>query len=87
MITSKDKIIGHLKIVEGQVRGLQMMIQKGGYCFDIINQTWAIIQSLNSIEETLIENHLSTCTLREIQNGNGEKAIDEIIRVYKLKRK
>lgn len=85
--TSKKKIVRRLKIIEGQVRGLQEMIEKDVYCIDIITQTSAIKQALSNVEDLLLENHLGTCALRQMTSGQTGKAKKEILKVYKLKRK
>ncbi|PJE74092.1 MAG: hypothetical protein COV01_03265 [Candidatus Taylorbacteria bacterium CG10_big_fil_rev_8_21_14_0_10_41_48] len=87
MDTSKHKLVRRLKIAEGQVRGLQEMIKKDAYCIDIITQTSAVKQALSGIEDALMENHLSTCVVHQIQKGKAKKAIGEILKVYQLKRK
>lgn len=81
------KLIRRLKIIEGQVRGLQEMILKDTYCIDVITQTSAVKQALSNIEDVLLENHLSHCALKQIKGGNEKKAIGEILKVYQLKRK
>lgn len=87
MKDSKHKLIQRLKIIEGQVRGLQDMIRKGEYCIDVITQTSAVKQALSSIENALMEDHLSTCVIRQVKNGKEQKAVAEILKVYSLKRK
>ncbi len=87
MQTNKPKLIRHLKIIEGQVRGLQNMIEKDTYCIDVITQTSAIKQSLSNIEDTLMEGHLGHCVVNQIKKGQTEKATGEILKVYRLKRK
>ena len=76
-----------LKIIEGQIRGLQEMLEKDVYCIDIITQTSAVKQALSSVEDSLMESHLGTCLIHQIQSGKGEKATKEILKVYGLKRK
>jgi len=83
----KPRIIRRLKIIEGQVRGLQDMIEKDTYCIDVITQTSAVKQALSGIEDALMENHLGTCVVHQIQKGKERTAIDEILKVYNLKRK
>jgi DNA-binding FrmR family transcriptional regulator len=87
MHQKNHKLIRRLKIIEGQVRGLQEMIVKNTYCVDVITQTSAIKQALSTIENVLLENHLSHCALQQIKNGHEKKAIGEILKVYQLKRK
>ena len=84
---SKEKIIRRLKLVEGQVRGLQKMIENDTYCINIITQTSAVKQALSNVEDLLLENHLSGCILSQVKSGQTEKAKEEILKVYKLKRK
>jgi len=80
-------LLRRLKIIEGQVRGLHEMVENGTYCVDIITQTSAIKQALSNVEDILLENHLGTCALAQIKKGEEEKAVQEILKVYKLKRK
>ncbi len=81
------KLIRRLKIIEGQVRGLQEMIAKDTYCIDVITQTSAIKQGLSNVEDLLLEKHLSHCVVKQIKSGQTEKATKEILTVYRLKRK
>ena len=87
MHNNKQKLIRRLKIIEGQIRGLQNMIGKNIYCIDVITQTSAVKQGLSNIEDVLLENHLSHCLVNQIKKGQTTKATDEILKVYKLKRK
>ena len=82
-----QKIIRRLKIVEGQIRGLQSMIEKDIYCIDVITQTSAVKQALSSIEDILLEGHLSHCVVNQIKKGETKKATGEILKVYQLKKK
>jgi len=84
---NKQKLIRRLKILEGQVRGLQKMIDQDVYCIDVITQTSAIKQGLSNVEDSLMENHLSTCVVQQIKKGKQNIAVDEILKVYQLKRK
>lgn len=83
----KEKIIKQLKRIEGQVRGLQKMIENDTYCIDIITQTSAVKQSLSSVEDVLMENHLDHCVHHQMSSGQAGKAKEEVLKVYKLKRK
>lgn len=84
---SKANVIRRLKLIEGQIRGLQKMIENDTYCIDVITQTSAVKQGLSNVEDLLLENHLGGCILSQIQAGQTEKAKLEILKVYKLKRK
>ncbi len=80
-------IVRRLKILEGQMRGLQDLIEKDTYCIDVITQTSAVKQGLSNVENMILENHLATCVVKQIQSGNVKKAVGEVLKVYKLKRK
>lgn len=83
----KKGLLRRLKIMEGQIRGLQEMIEKDSYCIDVITQTSAVKQGLSNIEDILLEGHLGHCAINQIKSGKESKAIGEILKVYKLKRK
>ena len=87
MKLDKQKLIRRLKIIEGQIRGLQEMVEKDVYCVDVITQTSAVKQALSGVEDALMESHLGTCVVHQIQKGQTAKATDEILKVYQLKRK
>ena len=83
----KTKAIRRLKITEGQIRGVQKMVEDEKYCIDIITQASAIKEALTGIEGLVLENHLSTHVVHQMKHGSEKKAVDEILKVYKLKRK
>ncbi len=83
----KNKIIRRLKLIEGQVRGLQKLIENDTYCIDVITQTSAVKQGLSSVEDSLLENHLTHCVHHQMSSGQVDKAKEEVLKVYKLKRK
>jgi DNA-binding FrmR family transcriptional regulator len=87
MKTNKEKLLRRLKIIEGQVRGLCDMIEKDAYCIDVITQTSAVKSALSGVEDALMENHLGTCLIHQIKNGKEKAATEEILKVYRLKRK
>lgn len=84
---NKTRAIRRLKLLEGQLRGLQKMIESDTYCIDVITQTSAVKQGLSNLEDLLLENHLGHCVEHQMKTGQTEKAKAEIIKVYKLKRK
>ena len=84
---NKDRVIRRLKLLEGQVRGLQKMIENDTYCIDVITQTSAVKRGLSTVEDLLLENHLGGCILNQVKSGQTNKAKGEILKVYKLKRK
>ncbi|KND50559.1 MAG: hypothetical protein AB198_01795 [Parcubacteria bacterium C7867-003] len=80
----KSKASRRLKIIEGQVRGLQKMVDEEKYCIDIITQASAIKEALTGVEDLILENHLTTHVIHQIKNGKERQATTEILKVYKL---
>jgi DNA-binding FrmR family transcriptional regulator len=87
MHTEKQKLKRRLKLIEGQIRGLQKMVDEDRYCIDIITQTSAVKQGLSNIEDLILEGHLGHCVVNQIKSGKTNKAVEEIVKVYRLKRK
>ncbi len=85
--TLKKKLNRRLKIIEGQIRGLQKMVNEDAYCVDVITQTSAIRNALSSVEDLMLENHLSTHVVEQMKGGKHKIAINEILAVYKLSKK
>ena len=83
----KKKALRRLKILEGQVRGLQRMVEDEKYCIDILTQSSAVKEALSRIEDLILENHLSTHVLHQMQHGEGPKSTSEIMEIYKLAKK
>lgn len=86
-LETKKPIQNRLRRIEGQIRGLQKMVEDDTYCIDIITQTSAIKSALSGVEDLLLENHLDTCASNQMKSGNVTKAKQEILAVYRLKRK
>jgi len=83
----KTKAIKRLKIAEGQIRGVQTMINEEKYCIDVITQVSAIKEALSGVEDLILENHIGTHAAHQMKHGDESKAVAEILKVYKLKRK
>ncbi len=80
----KKKTIRRLKILEGQVRGIQKMVEEEEYCVDILCQTSAVKKALSSIEDLVLENHLSTHVIEQIKAGKIAQPVKEVLTIYKL---
>jgi|GEM_PF-151849 len=82
---NEDKLalIRRLKRVEGQVRGVQNMIEDDRYCIDIIIQISAINAALKQVGFSLLEQHANHCVLHALESGDGEEAVQELVNVIK----
>ena len=84
---NKGRILRRLKLLEGQVRGLQKMVDSDTYCIDVITQTSAVKKCLSNVEDMLLENHLGGCIMNQVKSGQTNKAKEEILKVYKTQEK
>lgn len=80
----KKRVLRRLKILEGQVRGLQRLVAEDAYCIDVLTQTSAVKKALSGIEDLILENHLSTHVVEQVQSGRGARPAREIMAIYKL---
>ena len=85
----KDRNLKRLRRIEGQVRGLQKMVDDDRYCADIMTQISSVHEALRAVGRELMRNHLKHCATSSIRAGNGEAEpmYDELIEMmYKLSR-
>lgn len=71
-------LMNRLKRIEGQVRGVEGMLENDAYCTDILIQVSAITSALNSFNKVLLANHMRSCVADNIREGNDE-IIDELV--------
>lgn len=86
-ITKRDKntkkvLTNRLNRIEGQIRGIKKMIEEDKYCNDILIQLSAVENSVKSLSNQILENHLYICISNEIEEGNLE-IVDELISLFK----
>ena len=74
----KKKLLNRLKRIEGQVRGLQAMLQRDAYCYDILTQSSAVNAAVNAFNKELLASHIRGCVARDIRGGKDE-VIDELV--------
>jgi CsoR family transcriptional regulator, copper-sensing transcriptional repressor len=88
MIASIKKRATHRsKIIEGQMKGLQKMIDNEAYCMDILTQSLAIQRSLASLNKLILENHLRTHVTDRLGSSEPEqieKTVAELLNLYEL---
>ena len=73
----KKKLLNRLRRIEGQVRGLQAMVEADAYCNDVLTQSAAVNAAINAFNRELLAEHLRTCVTRDLQNGH-EEIVDEL---------
>ncbi len=73
-IEYKRKMSLRLRRAEGQIRGIQKMVEEERYCPDVLTQMSAVHQSLRAVERMLLANHLQHCATNALRSGNKKKA-------------
>jgi DNA-binding FrmR family transcriptional regulator len=73
----KDAIHKRLRRVEGQVRGLQRMVEEDKYCIDVLDQVAAVTKALQAVAIELLDDHLSHCVAEAVTAG-GQAADDKL---------
>lgn len=79
----KQAVINRLKRIEGQVRGIQKMVEEDRYCVDILVQISAINAALKKVGFGVAERHVKHCVSDAVKSGQGTEAIDELLGVMK----
>lgn len=74
----RHDLLNRLKRIEGQVRGLQRMLEEDAYCPDILTQASAVNSALNSFCRVLLASHIRTCVSDDIRSGRDE-TVDELM--------
>ena len=72
-----NDLMNRLSRIEGQVRGIKTMVEEERYCVDIMTQVMAATSALNAFNKKLLENHIQTCVVEDIRQGNLE-SVEEL---------
>jgi DNA-binding FrmR family transcriptional regulator len=85
-MTTHEAELVRLRRIEGQIRGIQKMIEEKRYCVDILTQISSIVGAIKGVEENILERHLKGCVNQSFTEGSKEdktKKVDEVIGVLK----
>jgi len=86
---SKDEYLKRLRRIEGQVRGLQRMVEEDTYCIDVLTQVAAVTKALQAVSLSLLEDHMNHCVVNAARAGEAEgrekvtEAVDAITRLVR----
>ena len=78
---AKERNLNRLRRIEGQVRGLQKMVDEDRYCADVMTQISSVHEALRAVGRELMRNHLKHCATAAIRDGNdhAESMYDELV--------
>jgi DNA-binding FrmR family transcriptional regulator len=81
---AKAKTLGRLRRIEGQVQGIQRMVEEDKYCVDILLQLTAVQGAVEQVQKLLLGQHLESCVVEAVRSGNTrdrQKKMDELLDV------
>ena len=74
----KEQVARRLRRIEGQIRGIQKMVEEDRYCVDILTQTSAVVAALHGVEDLVMENHLNTCVADAMRSDDAHEKSSKI---------
>ena len=77
----KAELLGRLRRIEGQARGIQQMVEDDRYCLDIVQQIQALTSAAREVALLVMEDHLRECVTTAVKDDEGEAAIREMMAV------
>ena len=87
MKASKESVKRRLKIIQGQLTGLEKMVSEDKYCLDILTLSLAIQRALKEMDQLILEDHMKSCVVEAARVGRAEKASKELNDLFKIIRK
>ena len=76
---NKKELLDRLRRVEGQIRGLQRMVDEDVYCIDVLTQVNSATAALKAVGMGLLDEHVRHCVAESIERGDGEEKIGELM--------
>lgn len=80
---TQERILHRLKIARGHLHKVIKMLESDQYCIDVIHQSQAVQKALKETDNLMLENHLRKCAADAISQGKKDKAIAEVMNVFK----
>jgi DNA-binding FrmR family transcriptional regulator len=84
-IQTKAKALGRLRRIEGQVQGIQRMVEEDKECVDILLQLTAVQGAVEQVQKLLLGQHLESCVAEAVRSGNArdrQRKMDELLEVF-----
>ncbi|HEY7654147.1 MAG TPA: metal-sensitive transcriptional regulator [Methylomirabilota bacterium] len=84
-IQTKAKALGRLRRIEGQVQGIQRMVEEDKDCVDILLQLTAVLGAVEQVQKLLLGHHIESCVAEAVRSGNvrdRQRKVDELLEVF-----
>lgn len=79
----QERILHRLKIAQGHLKKVIKMVEADEYCIDVLHQSQAVQKGLKETSNLIMENHLKSCVADAIANGEHDKAVNEVLEVFR----
>ena len=76
-----------LRRIEGQIQGIQRMIEERRYCIDVLTQLTAVVGAIMKVEENILTRHLESCVNQSFSKGNRSDRAEKITEIVSLLKK
>ncbi len=83
--SNKDRIVHRLKIVSGHLQKVIQMVESDKYCIEVLHHSLAVQKAMKQIDMLMMEEHLETCAVDQVKNGQEKKMVKELVGIYKFK--
>lgn len=83
---SRDDYLRRLRLIEGQVRGLQRMVGDDKYCIDILTQVSSVTRALQGVAVGLLDEHIRHCVMEAATNGDDSRVSEATAAIQRLLR-
>lgn len=80
---TQERVLHRLKIARGHLSRVIKMVEEDEYCVDVIHQSQAVQKALREVDRLMLENHLKKCAADAMSGSNKDKAIAEVMGVFK----
>jgi DNA-binding FrmR family transcriptional regulator len=80
----RAQALRRIKILQGQVAALERQVEEDRYCMDVLDLSLSIQRALRSLDTLVIENHLRTHVVEQVSGGETDKAVRELLRLYRV---
>ena len=81
---ARSQAAQRLKIINGQLQALQKQVEEDRYCMDVLDLSLSIQKALRSLDGLVIEGHLRTHVVEQMTGGETERAVNELLRLYRV---
>lgn len=87
MKANKDRVQHRLKIIKGQINGLEKMVEENKYCVDILTLSLAVQRALKEMDQLVMEGHIKNCVADAAKSGKTDRMSNELTNLFSLVRK